>query len=58
LQCDAAKSRKVGNEQPSKQPPKVALKMEQNASNTQRIETPTDDLGGCLMTVSLTKDAR
>jgi hypothetical protein len=29
LQCDAAKSRKVGNEQPSKQPPKNAPKIVQ-----------------------------
>ncbi len=34
LQCDAAKSRKVGNEQPSKQPLKIALEVVQNARVT------------------------
>ena len=58
LQCDAAKSRKVGNEQPSKQPPKIAPKMVQHAYDTQRTGTPTDDLGDCLVAVSLTKDLR
>ena len=56
LQFVAAKSRKVGNEQPSKQPPKIAPKMVQHAWDTQRTGTPTDDLGGCLVAVSLTKD--